>query len=419
MQKIKVLWVINELFPEVAEELNLQKTYVGGWVNGLANILRNDKNIKLYIATAFPIKHSKEINANNIKFHVLPTKGNNKNYDKRLENEWKKIIPTINPDVIHIHGTEYAHGLALMNSFPNKKYVISIQGLVSVYVRYYLAGLTFSTILKNISIRDIIRFDTIWQGKINYKKRGVFEKAYISNSLNVMGRTDWDYAHAKNINPEINYHFCNETLRGSFYETNKWKIDGFERYTLFLSQASYPIKGLHKVLEALVIIKKHYPNVAINISGEKIIEKNIIRATGYSNIIKRLITKHKLQSNVNFIGILDEIEMRDQYLKSHIFICPSSIENSPNSLGEAQILGVPSIASYVGGNHNFIEHGVNGFLYRFESIEILAQLIIKIFNDDNLALVLSKNAIKTAEKRHSQKENADRNIEIYRSICNS
>lgn len=41
--------------------------------------------------------------------------------------------------------------------------------------------------------------------------------------------------------------------------------------------------------------------------------------------------------------------MIEQYLKAHIFVCPSSVENSPNSLGEAQLLGVPCIGSIAGG----------------------------------------------------------------------
>tara|TARA_R110000765_G_scaffold203824_9_gene308920 strand:- start:466 stop:1731 length:1266 start_codon:yes stop_codon:yes gene_type:complete len=419
MKKIRVLWVVNELFPEVAEKLELEKTYVGGWVNGLAENIKNNEFIELHVATAYPLKKVHQFYTGKINFHVLPTKGNNKSYDKGLEEQWIKIIPKIRPDVIHIHGTEYAHGLALMNAYPKNKYVVSIQGLVSVCTRYYLANLSFSTIFKNISFRDIVRNDTIWQGKNNYEKRGVFELKYIEKTKNIMGRTDWDFAHIKNINPLVNYYFCNETLRESFYTKIKWDFNLIEQKSIFLSQSSYPIKGLHKMLEALSIVKKHHPGVTLNIAGENILQKNIIRRTGFANIINGLIKKYKLSQNVNFIGILNEEQMKEQYLKSHIFVCPSSIENSPNSLGEAQILGVPSIASYVGGNHNLVTHSIDGFLYRFESIELLAQLILNLFNNSTLCENISKNAIKTAELRHNRQINVNRNYEIYQTIANA
>ena len=40
--------------------------------------------------------------------------------------------------------------------------------------------------------------------------------------------------------------------------------------------------------------------------------------------------------------------MCQRYLKSHVFVCPSSLK-TVRFFGEAMILGVPSIASYVGG----------------------------------------------------------------------
>ncbi|MBU2901527.1 glycosyltransferase family 4 protein [Maribacter dokdonensis] len=418
MQKIKVLWVINELFPEVAEYLKLETSYVGGWVNGLANNIRTNEIIELHIATAHKVDSLKQFYSNNINFHVLPSIKSNQDYDKHLEKEWVKLISEIQPEVIHIHGTEYAHGLALINSCPNLNYVISIQGLVSVYVKYYLANLSFSTIFKNVSFRDIVRFDTIWQGKRKYKRRGKFEKQYIAKTKNVMGRTDWDYAHSKYINSNVNYHFCNETLRDSFYTDSKWNYNSIDKYSIFLSQSAYPIKGLHKMLEALSIIKTYNSKVVLNIAGENILSRSKHKITGFAKIIKNIILKFKLEENVNFLGVLNETQMKKQYLNTHVFICPSSIENSPNSLGEAQILGVPSIASYVGGNHNLINHGQDGFLYRFEETEILAQLVIKLFNSQNLCNKISTAAIKSAEFRHNREINVNRNIEIYQTINN-
>ena len=99
-----------------------------------------------------------------------------------------------------------------------------------------------------------------------------------------------------------------------------------------------------------------------------------------------------------------------------MFVCPSSIENSPNSLGEAQLVGCPVVASYVGGVPDMVEDNVTGLLYRFEETEMLAAAICRVFADDELAKRLSENGSVAAHKRHDGIVNATRMIEIYNTI---
>ena len=108
--------------------------------------------------------------------------------------------------------------------------------------------------------------------------------------------------------------------------------------------------------------------------------------------------------------------MITEYLNAHLFICPSSIENSPNSLGEAQLLGVPVIAAYVGGTPDMVAHNETGLLYRFEEVEMLAEHIRNIFTNTTIALSLSKNSIHAAQERHHQTNNLQQMISIYNSI---
>ena len=108
--------------------------------------------------------------------------------------------------------------------------------------------------------------------------------------------------------------------------------------------------------------------------------------------------------------------MADMYTKSNIFVSPSSIENSPNSLGEAQLIGTPVIASYVGGVPDMAKHEKTALLYRFEEYEMLAHFIVRIFANDSLAKSLSENGRITAEKRHDKKLNTTTMLDIYRDI---
>ena len=263
-------------------------------------------------------------------------------------------------------------------------------------------------------------FDTLFQAKNKFEQRGIFEKEYLLRTRHVIGRTNWDQAHTKTINPSVNYHFCNETLRDGFYTAPKWDIKNKTDYTIFLSQANYPIKGLHQVLKAVAILKADFPKIKVRVAGPSIINNNgliaKIKFSGYGSYIRGLIKKLNLSAHVEFTGSLTAEKMIVEYRNAHLFICPSSIENSPNSLGEAQLLGVPAIASYVGGTPDMVIHGETGLLYRFEEVEMLTLHIRKLFTDTDLALSLSANGIKASESRHNRQNNLAHTLDIYRKL---
>ena len=189
-------------------------------------------------------------------------------------------------------------------------------------------------------------------------------------------------------------------------------------HCIFLSQGSYPLKGLHKVLEALPIIKKYYPDVVVRVAGPDITYSGAglrgkLKISTYGKIIKRVIKNNNLENNVVFVGSLNAQDMVKEYLQANIFVCPSSIENSPNSLGEAQILGVPCVASYAGGIPDFMQ-GNEGFLYRFDDVEMLSEKISRAFE---IGKAIDTSAIQqVAQKRHNTKEIVNRALNIYNEI---
>ncbi|MBE9469360.1 MAG: glycosyltransferase family 4 protein [Bacteroidetes bacterium] len=119
----------------------------------------------------------------------------------------------------------------------------------------------------------------------------------------------------------------------------------------------------------------------------------------------RLILKNK----VVFSSFLNEDQICDYYLKANLFICPSSIENSPNSLGEAQLLGVPCFASYIDGVPDMMK-GKEKNMYRFEEIEMLADKVCESFRlEENVDTEYLK---KQALMKHDKKQNPIRLLTI-------
>lgn len=415
----KILWIVNTIFPYPAEKLGLKKTSFGGWLNSLSDTLRKSEDFKLAIATVYNGKDLKKMDDGQVIYYLLPGAPALK-YDKKLEKYWKDINEEFKPDLVHINGTEYAHGLAFINACPNVTTLTSIQGLVSVYANVYYANIPVKDIIKNITFRDIIKNDSIIQARKKFIKRGKNEIEILKKTNAITGRTIWDYSNVQAINLNVKFYWSNRILREEFYNSKKWDISKIERHSIFCSQAGYPIKGLHYMIEAANILKREYPDIKVYVAGQNITKsdtmKEKMKISGYGKYIKGLIKKYNLEENIIFIGMLNAQGMVNKLLNSNAFVQTSAIENSPNSLGEAMMLGVPCIASYVGGTCDMLEHEKEGFLYTYTEPAILAQYVKRIFEDDELCMKFSKNEIKKASITHDKDRITKETIDMYNDI---
>ena len=294
---MKVLWICNTLLPEVANRLNLSVSKPESWIVGTYNHIKNNDQIKLIYL--FPENSRKyEVEIDNTLFISYVKKQSHKNVLSQAT-LFENILKKHRPDVIHIFGTESSHALAMVKAAEKQnlldKTIISIQGLVSVYAKHYFEGLDFKTI-HAYSLRDFIRHNNIYRQMLKFKKRGKYEEQTLSIARHVIGRTDWDRACVTRINPNINYHFCNESLRTPFYE-NAWDINKCEKHSIFVSQSNYPIKGFHNMLEAMSDIVKSFPDAHLYTTGVNPLKfsfKQKIFESYYSKHIRKLIKKYHL-----------------------------------------------------------------------------------------------------------------------------
>ena len=416
---MKVLWITNILLPDALKYLRRDKLVVGGWMDGLLEGIRNIRTLQIAVASVYAGDELIQFVEDNVVYFLIPSKKSTQYYNPKLNKYFEKIKGLFQPDLIHIHGTEHAHGLSMLAVAPELKYTISIQGLVSVYAKYFFADISVKDVLKNITLKDLL-YGGVFSGKKNYQKRGLNEREYIKNIPNIIGRTSWDRTHTYFLNKASKYHFCNEVLRSEFYFSEKWNLNDINKHTVFLSQGSYPIKGAHVLFEAIVLLKDEFPDIHVYIGGHDIVKSDSLfdrlKISGYGKQIRGLLNNYGIKKYITFTGELIESEMIEKYKKSHVFVCPSSIENSPNSLGEAQFIGVPSIGSFVGGVPDMITHNHTGLLYRFEDAKALAYNIKRIFENDELANMLSENAQAIAAIRHNKKKITTDIITIYENI---
>jgi glycosyltransferase involved in cell wall biosynthesis len=209
-----------------------------------------------------------------------------------------------------------------------------------------------------------------------------------------------------------------ETLRACFY-TGRWSVKECQPGSIFLSQGDYPIKGAHVMLNAMPDILKQRPDAHLYVAGNNITSyhslKDKIKISSYGKYLHDLIVQHNLTGKVTILGRLTAEEMKQQFLKSSVFVCPSLIENSPNALGEAMLLGVPCVAAATGGIPDILADGRVGRLFSSGNSAELAQAVVRIWNDDNIAQ-LSARAMARAAVIHNRDTNYNRLMELYHEI---
>lgn len=420
---MKVIWLTNFTLPIFAEALNIEKRFCEGWLVGLSRQLAANSDIELVIV--FPQSIQAAISkgeADNIRFYGYPLHTSKIAYNPNIRDYFSEILQMEKPDVIHIMGSEYPHCYSMIEACLEKglitKTVISIQGMVSVIVHHYDLGLPKDLLYKK-TIRDVVRRDALINDKTRLEQRGKYEVLALIKARNVIGRTDWDKACTKQINPNINYFFNNETLRPSFYG-KRWRLSECEPHSIFVSQGGNIIKGLHFALMALPLILKEFPDAKLYIAGSEVLKKKRKyprwRRLAYENYIFDLISNNHLQNTVIFCGNLNEEQMCESYLRCNVFVSPSVIENSPNSIGEAMLMGVPVVASDVGGVKNLLVHNLEGYIYQCDAYYMLAYYVCKVFDDQEQTLLISANAAKHAGDTHDPVKNMEQLISIYTNI---
>ena len=340
-------------------------------------------------------------------------------YMPELEARFRKELQTFQPDVIHSWGVEYAHTLAMVNAAEAENLLdhmaVSIQGLCGFIAAHYLEGIP-AKVQCGFTIRDLVRRDNLRQQQKKFVLRGELEKQALQKVKHVIGRTHWDKACTELINPCCSYHVCRETLRQPFY-SGKWQYAGCRKHCVFTPSCSYPVKGFHHMLEAFALVKKACPDAVLTVTGDSVFQSGPLREQSYQRYLKQLIRKYDLQDSVRFLGKLSAEGMKQAYLEANVFALPSTIENSPNALAEAMLLGVPCVAADVGGVTSMMTHEKEGYIYQSTAPYLLAHAICRVFAMEDAAESLGDAARAHAAQTHDPDQNLQDLLNIYQTLA--
>lgn len=403
---IQLLWVVNTVPLKAAKALNLPGAPTGGWVGEMISQLSTHPDIDLHVAARAAISTKLKEKVGGVTYHILPTQGQDV-----AESDVMATFNEACPDLLHVEGTEFPHATTFLKLWRGQN-VVSLQGILHGYEPYQHGDLPILNMLSSG------RF-TLTALALMYRKSRLFmprltnEAETVALAKNLLGRTHWDRAHSYALNPKAPYFVCRRTLRPTFYEGPRWSLDKAAPHRLFVGNTWAPLKGFHWLLHAAAQLRIEFPSITIAAAGGSPYGSGgggrFSRQIGYPAYLRRLVKDLAMEDCITFTGLLNAGEMADQLRRSHIYVLASTIENSPNTLGEAMAIGTPCVAAYSGGVPDMMEHGREGLVYRADDPKVLAYQIKTIFDEPALAHSLSEAAQKRAMFNHDPREN-------YRSL---
>lgn len=413
---MRILWFTNT--PSLAAEHLQDNGVSGGWIVSLEKQLSLKSNVELGVAFHFADRVMDSYLINKTTYYPIaqtPVKGKilglKKRWLHKIEKEsvvekYLEIINKFKPDIIHIFGTENNFGLII----PKTKIpvIIQIQGNLTVLQKKWFAGISFNSILHHTQWKDLLFGYGIFHQYYHFRKRSEREKSVLKQCKYIIGRTEWDKRITRVLSPNSTYFHCDEILREDFY-AGQW-IKTTNNKPIFVSTLSpTTYKGLETILEAAILLKQNNIQFEWQIAGIQ----------GNEEIIQIIEKSYKLKfsdNNIVFCGSVNATELLSLLLQADCYIHPSHIENSPNSVCEAMLLGMPIIATYAGGTSTLINNGFEGVLIQDGDPYSLAGAIIEIIENREIAVKMGHNARKTALNRHNPTIIVNDLINIYQSI---
>lgn len=396
-------------------------SFYGSWTIPLLNRIKNGNQVGIII----PILHVKQnhfYKKEEIHYYEIALKKNELYYHMSFQTsqKYQSVINSFQPDIIHVHGTE--KNLAqIQNYIKDIPIVTSIQGLLTGCKSYTSNYINPDEIKKNTTLKNIIgkggfslMYRTICRGES-------YETDILNKGRYFIGRTYWDKAHIMFHNPNAYYFHGEELLRDEFYKhAATWSIANCRLHSIFMPSGFNPIKGLHLAITTTYLLKQYYPDIQLSIPG--ISPHDLKRFTnrlwgeGYIIYCMNLIKKCKLKNHIRFLPRLDATGMVNEMQQAHVFLSPSSIDNSPNAVGEATMIGTPVVTTPVGGVPSILEDEKEVLFAPAGDPYMMAFQIKRVFENDELAISLSKNAHLKALKRHDRENTTSQYLHIYQEI---
>lgn len=414
---MRVLWFCNT--PSKASEFLSVSSTGGGWMSALQERIEADGSIELGVA--FIIEKKMGFRFEYQKTIYYPISTPKPNVFKRLITRYGHILPDnikdsslsailsdFKPDIIHVFGTESGFGKLIALS--SKPVVVHLQGIANAILNDWFPGnVSNRSVFRNTSLNELLRGIGAYNEYFLMKKRAEREIITFSRCKYFTGRTDWDHNMVKCLANDALYFHGDEMIREGFWK-HRWQYQEKERIILSSTLNPSIYKGFDIILQASKLLKEKFNlNFEWNIYG-------INKDDTLVKLFEKLTGIKSSQYNIKLHGPVDTETLCLKLKESSMFVHPSYIENSPNSVCEAMLLGVPVLAANVGGVASLVHDGHDGLLFGKGDCFSLAVEISELVKNKNEMIRLGTNAGETARERHCPEKIVEQVKSMYTNL---
>lgn len=421
-KRIKVLWFSNTP-ANGAEHLGLGGPGSGSWLRTLDVALQDhvDLHVAFYHSTDCEFHvgstHYWAMARYQNQLQKVAAKIGERFFDRVLDeehlNRYMSIIEKVKPDVIHIHGSENPFG-AIIGKV-DVPVAVSIQGLICSVLNAYNQGLGERYLrIRNFrldSFKNAFFPTNFNNAKLKFQNMAKVEKKNLKNCQYVIGRTDWDCRVTRLLAPQSQYFHNDEIMRADFFLA-QWSVPNrveSKRVVIHTTADNVYYKGLETIVDAI----KHLKELGIQCTWR-------IAGVDAGDLIVRVLQKrsgHRFpHDSLIFMGKVPAQKLIESMLGADCYVMASNIENSPNALCEAMLLGMPCIATHAGGVGTFITHGQNGYLVQPGDSYSVASCITELVSNPSISQTLGLAAKADALVRHNPNTIVNDLISIYKTI---
>lgn len=286
-------------------------------------------------------------------------------------------------DLLHLHGSELQ--VPAMTARLPVPQLLSVQGLVSQYPPFVPRSEAWLKALWTLS--------------------GYYERRYLPAVQHFVCRTHWDQALMRQLSPGCTIHHNWEVIRPAFFRPVA--MVAARRLQVVFLGGTQVMKGFREVLAAVDLLRQQL-DIVLVIAGHAspALVQVAVQAAGL---------RHLSPAAIECRGLLSGEELVQLFSESLCLLHPSYVDNSPNSVCEAQVAGLPVVASDVGGVRSLIEDGVTGLLCTLAPASI-AQQALRLHTDPALRQHLVLQAAAVARQRHDPTVIVARTLAIYEEV---
>ncbi len=416
---MKVMWILNSPIGRISDVLKLSRAQSGTWIDeAMRSLQEADETAELAILTTTTIKEIRRQTEGRVEYVCLNVGRcpRGKSTSKSKLKTWVSEIRRINPDLIHIWGTEYSIGYDLAKEIKEIPIVYRIQGAINSISKYPNGNLPVRIMKKELSLLERLKANKYKKDARFMEKQAEMELSMISESAAIFADNEWALMQYHIKMPKLPVYFDQLPIRNVFFE-NAWELDKATPHSLFCLAGRTAYKGLHQAIEAVALLKEEFPDILLRIPGS-IASRNpkwLFEPT-YITYLRKLIEKYGLEKNVEFLGALSSEQMAEYMLKSQVFIMPSVIENESTTLREAMTMGMPAVAAFAGDIYEVVVHKETGLLYRYEEYEHLAYFIKTLFNDTKFAVEMGQRASQFLKEKYADHDYGRILCDIYGKV---